>query len=1459
MPAEKFLSDFCGSEFWNSTLSWHTKYPDLTICFEKTVLVAFPCSILWIFSGLEIFRILKSQSKHIPWNWRNVSKLIVIIALCLVTVTEIIFNIIHQKELHAVDIVTPLVKFFSFVLVFTFIIFNRKHGIRASGVQFFFWLSLAVCGTFQLRTEIKNLKLKHMHSYKSYLFYTIYYLFVLLMLFLSSLNDQKAKGPVKAAKNLSPEKESCFLSRLFYSWFETLAWKGFRKPLTDEDLYDLKDQYSAKEVVINFDYHCTKKLSKAKGKPNPKVSVLPICMEAVSSTFAFAILLKVCSDLLTFVSPQVLSLLINFVKQRDELWKGFFFAIILFSTGFIKSLLSAQYNQKANIIGLRIRVALNSTIYRKVLRMSNKSKRDYTVGEMVNLISNDTKNIADLPFNMLSILSAVLQSSLALYFLWEILGVAVLAGLVVLVALTPFNSFISNRLKTLQLNKMKSTDHRIKLTNEVLSNLKILKLYAWDSIFYGNVLGVREDECNYLKRSAFFNVGYSFIWSCAPFLVSLVCFATYVLIDDKNILDAQVAFVSISLFNLLRSPLIAMPMILSNIIEASVSLTRVNKMLNCEELDPNCVTHYDSAFPLTIHNGTFGWDDRVPILKNINLSIPKSSLNAVVGSVGSGKSTLLSSFLGETYKIKGHVNTEGTIAYVPQQAWIQNDTLRNNILFGKPFDRIKYQRVINACALKSDFDVLPGGDTTEIGEKGVNLSGGQKQRIGLARAVYADADIYLLDDPLSAVDTRVGRHIFGKVIGPKGLLRSKTRVFVTHGITYLPLTDNVIVMRKGEISESGTYQHLLDKRGDFADFLMNHLNDEREEFYQEEMNNQKFEPSGDSSLMGVKSHEKFHCLLQDDSLDDNRLTENEKLETGSVGFGVYKYYLKSVGSAIIVATILFISLMHFLNIGCKIWLSIWSTDRSIVNNGTSNHSKTVFYLGVYTTFGVGQALVTIFAVLAPQIGGVYAAVKMHQYLLNRIIHAPMSFFDTTPTGRLLSRFARDIGIVDNKMSTYLFEGVSCFFTVIGTLIVTSYTAPVFIGVIIPLGLVYYLIQKFYIETSRQLKRLESISRSPILSFFGESITGAPLIRAFKEDSNFTYEFERRCDFNNSCYYLSTISNRWMSLRLELLGNLVVFFTVIFGVTAKHLNAGLIGLSITYALEITETLNYLVRLVSELETNIVSVERIQEYTEAPQEASWDNLDAKIQPSWPSKGVVEFRKFGVRYRPGLELVLRDVSFITRENEKIGIVGRTGAGKSSLTLSLFRILEAAEGKILIDDVDIASMGLQTLRSRITIIPQDAVLFTGSLRLNLDPYNKYNDKEIWQTLEHSHLKSFVQTFPDGLEHMVSEGGENFSLGQKQLICLGRALLRKTKVLILDEATAAVDLETDNLIQNTIRNEFKDCTVLTIAHRLNTIMDYDRVIVLDRGTIEEYDTPTNLMKYRGLFYCMCRDAGIVQ
>ncbi|XP_008197283.2 multidrug resistance-associated protein 1 isoform X1 [Tribolium castaneum] len=1524
--AASTMDKFCGSEFWNSTLTWHTNDPDLTKCFERTVLVWVPCAFLWTFSSLEVYYILHSKRRDIPWNWLNVSKLLGTAVLFVLTVTDLVTAVnsasSSESDVYKVDIYTPVIKLLSFGLSAVLLVYNRKYGLCTSGLQFLFWLSLAICGAFQYRTELRGSQEEIPESRYSYISYLIYYPVVLVMLFLNCFADRSPRrSEYPKLKNPCPEENSSFLSRLLFSWFDSLAWRGFRRPLVDSDLWDMKPEDSASEVVPTFEKHWKRILQKCESNSptrqtrasykldsarvdivnsstKKQASILPALVKAFGPTFIFGALLKLIQDLLTFVSPHILNLLIQFVKNNEEQWKGFLYAGALFVTATIQTIVLSQYFNRMFVVGMRIRTALVSAIYKKALRVSNKARKESTVGEIVNLMSVDAQKFIDLTAYINMIWSAPLQIILALYFLWNILGPAVLAGLAVMIILIPVNGYIANKVKVLQIKQMKNKDERVKLMNEVLSGIKVLKLYAWEPSFEKQILKIRTKEIQVLKEAAYMNAGTSFIWSCAPFLVSLVSFGTYVMVDEHNILDASKAFVSVSLFNILRFPLSMLPMMISNLVQAMVSIQRINKFMNAEELDPTSVTHdSNESAPLVIENGCFNWDEE-QVLKNINIRIEKKSLCAVVGSVGSGKSSLLSAFLGEMDKTSGRVNTVGTIAYVSQQAWIQNATLRDNILFGKSFDKSLYDKVVEACALNPDFAMLPAGDQTEIGEKGINLSGGQKQRVSLARAVYANSDIYFLDDPLSAVDSHVGKHIFDKVIGPEGLLRHKTRVLVTHGITYLPQTDKIIVLKDGEVSEGGTYQELLDKKGAFSEFLLQHINEVEED--EEELDVLKSQLSGTAvseeinkklsrhrsrvsesvsetgsdqtslSLQRQKSVESADKSLRHRSssveeakkVKGEKLIEVEKAETGSVKWIVYKHYLKSIGVFLTVATILLNMLFQGFSIGSNVWLGVWADDDTVVVDNVTDTGKRDFYLGIYGALGIGQAVATLLSALSLYIGAVNGAQLLHHLLLSNILRVPCTtFFDVTPVGRILNRFSKDVDTLDNILPMTLRGWITCFFSVLGTLVVISVSTPIFIAVIVPIGILYYFIQRFYVATSRQLKRLESVSRSPIYSHFGETITGVQAIRAFREQDRFIKESEHRVDVNQVCYYPSIISNRWLAVRLEMIGNLIIFFAALFSVLGRDesQNAGLVGLSVTYSLQITQTLNWLVRMTSDVETNIVAVERIKEYGEAPQEAPWEIPNKAPSPQWPENGTVQFNKYAVRYRPGLDLVLKGVNFSINGGEKVGIVGRTGAGKSSLTLALFRIIEAAEGEILIDGVNIADLGLHTLRSRLTIIPQDAVLFSGTLRMNLDPFDKHSDEEVWKALEHAHLKSFVKGLTAGLHHEVTEGGENLSVGQRQLICLSRALLRKTKVLILDEATAAVDLETDDLIQKTIRSEFKNCTVLTIAHRLNTIMDSDRVVVLDNGRIVEFDSPSNLLKQQqSIFYSMCKDAGLV-
>ncbi|XP_031785293.1 multidrug resistance-associated protein 1 isoform X11 [Nasonia vitripennis] len=1529
------MDQFCGSKFWDRNLSWYTDDPDLTECFQKTVLIWTPCIFLWVFSSFEAYYLLRSKRRNVPLTWLFVAKFLLTSALIVLTIVDLVTAIRDSTfdfyPVYDVEYVTPCVKLLTFILALVLLYYNKKYGMQTSGLLWMFWFALGLCGIVQYRSLLRKSDNDMGYEFISYM---IYFPIVVILFLLNFLVDAQPKfSEYPPVEKPCPEQSASFPSRLTFSWFDALAWRGFKNPLETSDLWSMNPMDMAKEIVPQFDKYWLKSLRKVDNTQGAKAmfrkssgqvdfnndknkksaSVLPPLCKAFGPIFMFGVMLKVLQDVMTFVSPQILSLLINFTKHKNQpMWKGYFYAVLLLLTAILQTLVLSQYFHRMFLVGLRMRTALIAAIYRKALRMSNSARKESTVGEIVNLMSVDAQRFMDVTAYINMIWSAPLQIALALYFLWQILGPSVLSGLAVMIILIPVNALLAGKVRNLQIKQMKNKDERVKLMNEVLSGIKVLKLYAWEPSFEEQILKIRNKEIKVLKEAAYLNAGTSFIWSCAPFLVSLVSFATFVLIDEKNVLNSEIAFVSLSLFNILRFPLSMLPMMISNVVQASVSVKRINKFMNSEELDPNNVTHDESeANPLIIENGNFSWDSEhieKPVLRNINLQVKQGQLVAVVGTVGSGKSSLISALLGEMEKLSGRVNTRGSIAYVSQQAWIQNATLQDNILFGKPLDKALYHRVVEACALTPDFKMLPAGDQTEIGEKGINLSGGQKQRVSLARAVYNDSDIYFLDDPLSAVDSHVGKHIFENLIGSRGLMKKKTRILVTHGITYLPEVDNIVVLKDGEITECGTYKELLEKRGAFADFLVQHLQEvgnlqtEEEntddlieikqrlentigtEELQQRINQARTKVSGSISESGSigdrkslngslrRQHstdsQQSGSLLRSNSVKDKeqiqyktgeKLIETEKAETGSVKWRVYSHYLRSIGWFLSLSTIAMNAVFQSFSIGSNVWLSKWSSDNLTDANGTFDLAGRDQYLGVYGALGLGQGLTNFVVSLTVALGSVIASKGIFEKLITHVLRSTMSFFDTTPSGRILNRLGKDVDTVDNVLPMILRQWITCFFSVIATLVVISYSTPIFISVIVPTGLLYYFIQRFYVATSRQLKRLESVSRSPIYSHFGESVTGAQTIRAYGMQERFIQESEKRVDFNQVCYYPSIIANRWLAIRLEMVGNLIIFFAALFAVLGREdVAAGDVGLSISYALQITQTLNWLVRMTSDVETNIVAVERIKEYGETPQEAAWDIPENDPDKEWPSRGSVDFNDFKVRYREGLDLVLNGLTFSVNGGEKVGIVGRTGAGKSSLTLALFRIIEAAGGEILIDNINISKLGLHTLRSRLTIIPQDPVLFSGSLRLNLDPFNKCSDDDLWRALAHAHLKDFVQTLPNGLSHEVTEGGDNLSVGQRQLICLARALLRKTKVLILDEATAAVDLETDDLIQRTIREEFKECTVLTIAHRLNTILDSDRVIVLDKGAIVEFESPDSLLqKPESAFYSMAKDAGL--
>jgi multidrug resistance-associated protein (MRP) len=1324
-----------------------------------------------------------------------------------------------------------------------------------------------------------------------------------------------------------PEIYASFLSRILFYWITKLIWTGYRRELTFSDLWQLRPADRCDTVLPEFEHEWKKELNKHnadvmsrelpsvahannvedgtiefidKSRPRRTKATRASIWRAVWRTYGgyYTVggLFKFIYDIITFLNPLILNKLISFVGStstgRDQyIWHGYIFVVAMFVISMLRTIVMQQYWHVCFVTGQRMRSAMIGLIYRKALRLSNSARRTTTVGEIVNLMSVDAQKFQDAPAYMHMIWSTPLTIGIALYMLWQLMGPSVLAGLGAMLLLVPVNAYVANKSKTLQVQQMKYKDARIKLMNEILNGIKVLKLYSWEESFKSSILHIREKELKVLKTSQYLSAVSAVSWFMAPYLVALGTFAVYVLSSPSNILDANKAFVSLSLFNILNYPLSILPIVISYGVQVSVSMGRIIRYLLDEELPPDNINHTsDIKNAIEVKEGTFSWGKMdAPAVKNIDIEISEGSLVAVVGQVGSGKSSLISALCGEMDILHGTVSVKGSVAYVPQQAWIQNNSIRENILFAKEFRQSKYNGVIEACALLPDLEILPGGDQTEVGEKGINLSGGQKQRISLARAVYQNADIYLLDDPLSAVDSHVGKHIFEQVIGPSGLLKNKTRILVTNSVTYLSKMDLIIVLNNGQISEIGTYSDLLSHKSAFAEFILTYLQEDSDPTDPEvielthqisTMSTHDDDNIGDSSPVSPKSsssklrlrHQLSHRSETELSADGKqqqqqtqqrleRLTEEEAAMMGNVKLAVFTSYLKACRLIPIVAALLWYVVYLATQIGTNIWLSIWSSDGPIENGTTQDTSLRDLRLGVYGGLGIGQALGVFGMAFSTAIACVSSSRVLHADLLASVLRAPMSFFDTTPLGRIVNRLSRDVDTIDVNIPMTMRIWLGTFSGVFTTIFVIAYTTPIFLTVVVPLGLFYYFIQRFYICTSRQLRRIDSVIRSPIYVHFSETVTGVSSIRAYHQQQRFVNKSDLLTDRNQMVNYAVISSNRWMGLWLESIGNLIVFFSGLFAVIQRDsINAGMVGLSVSYALQVTGALNMFVRMTSDMETYIVSVERIKEYVDCPKEAAPVVTDLVPSADWPTAGHVEFINFSVRYRPNLDLVLRDVSCDISPGEKVGIVGRTGAGKSSLTLGLFRIIEAASGSVVIDGVNIANIGLHQLRSKLTIIPQDPVMFSGSLRMNLDPFVQYTDSTVWSALAQAHLETHVRSLPNQLEFICSEGGENLSVGQRQLVCLARALLRKSKILILDEATAAVDLETDDLIQKTIRTTFKNSTVITIAHRLNTILDYDRVLVLDQGQVVEFDSPTDLLSQpRSHFALMARDAGIFQ
>ncbi|KAF8941682.1 hypothetical protein BGZ58_000018 [Dissophora ornata] len=1398
--------------------------------------------------------------------------------------------------------------------------FEAKFSIRASDFILGYYIATILgAGIFLYSASQDPREPDGVPSAFKFYFITLFVGFVVEAWPRSSTQVQQKSGA-------SIFEKANLISRLSFHYIQHIMSLGYKRPLELTDIADLmperiKSENAYSALASTWKQRETRFLTLPKDRQQKKQPWL--LLNTIAATYGWIgwapiAACRVVSTTLVYLQPVLLGRILDFMQSSTSetpqpLSDGILLAFLMFMTSLLSSVAGAQLTQLNADRGMEIRSGLIGLIYRKALRLSPEARQTQTTGSISNHMSVDAEKWINALNTLPQWISAPIEVIVALWMLYRQLGWCALVGLVTVVGLIPVQNKVSGVFSEIKETKLKAMDSRIRLITELFTSIRTIKLYTWEDAFKARIAEYRKTEMAVLRRFGVVYSGMTLIFSTTMFM-SLLSFGIYATIGGPGGKPGEITphtiFVSLALFGLLSKPISSMEHLLSNTTSILVATRRIQGFLLSEELQQDLDAHQSARIAsngraVDVLGGVFSWnkpasvttenqaapDENMPLLSNadspvvsgaptlrdINLDLKVGSLTAVVGRIGQGKSSLLSALIGDMYRYEGSVQLSGSVAYVAQEAWIMNCSVKDNILFGKPFDQERYERVLQACSLLHDLDMLPAGDQTEIGERGINLSGGQKQRVSLARAAYQDADIYLLDDPLSAVDAHVDQHLWQNLIGPEGLLKNKTRLLVTHGIHHLSEVDQIVVMKDGSISEVGHFDELLVARQGFYQLNLEFSTARKRQKHASKSQSQQSQELSDSGsdVADDADTTTVVAVAQGKKVDNSKaeLVAAEKMVAGSVGWNMFMVYAKAASYSNIIWVIVLYILVEVAQVGTSFWLRYWSDAA-----GQEKYAVTQF-LVIYAAFTMAyMAFNMVLFYVANVQAAIMAARHLHDRLLNNLLRQPMSFFDVTPVGRIINRFSSDVDAVDEVIIWNFIDVVYCLVAIGGTLVVISVSTPLFLLVVPPLTLAYLYIQAYFISSSQPLKRFVSVSKSPLYQHFSETLAGVSTIRAMSATPRFISINGQKADLAAETTLAFGMSGRWLKVRLEFLGALIVLAAALLAVLNQgQLSASVVGLSLTYATSITLDITYLVRTWSEMSNQLICVERIEEYSELRQEAPVET-GARLPQNWPSRGRIVFKDYSTRYREGLDLVLKHVSFDVQPGEKVGIVGRTGAGKSSLTLALFRMIEAADsywaraatshdeihgdgptdgGSIEIDGIDISTLGLKTLRQHLSIIPQDPTLFAGTVRENLDPFHELEDAELWTALERAHLKDHISTLTGGLSFEVAQNGENFSVGQRSLICLARALLRKTKILILDEATAAVDVETDELIQKTIRKEFKDRTILTIAHRIKTVMDSDKILVLEKGQVQEYEAPSDLLRRKeSLFYKLAEQAG---
>uniref|UniRef100_A0A8C9U1J2 ATP-binding cassette, sub-family C (CFTR/MRP), member 8 n=1 Tax=Scleropages formosus TaxID=113540 RepID=A0A8C9U1J2_SCLFO len=1291
------------------------------------------------------------------------------------------------------------------------------------------------------------------------------------------------------------------LSKGTYWWMNTFITSAHRRPI---DLKVIGRLPIAMRALTN--YVRLRSAFEAQKKPQGSQPQGPkwiwrALRQAFGRPLMLSITFRFLADLLGFAGPLCISGIVHhiskenktppppvkllgiyFISSQEFLANAYVLAVLLFFALLLqRTFLQASY-YVAIETGINLRGAMQTKIYNKIMRLctSNMSMGEMTAGQICNLVAIDTNQLMWFFFLCPNLWAMPVQIIVGVILLYYLLGISALIGATVITVLAPVQYFVATKLSEAQKSTLEYSSERLKKTNELLRGIKLLKLYAWEHIFRDSVDETRQKELTSLKSFALYTSVSIFMNAAIPIAAVLTTFVVHVHLSEDSDLSPAVAFASLSLFHILVSPLFLLSSVVRSTVKALVSVQKLSEFFASDEIgeeqDPNAIiptsTGHNNKYqavvstemPWAIVSGYFTWTDGPPTLSNIDIKIPFGQITMIVGQVGCGKSSLLLAALGEMQKISGTVmwssclfslehsetlcrvssptdRKRGPVAYASQKPWLLNATLVENITFEMPLNKQRYKTVIEACSLQPDIDILPQGDQTEIGERGIILSGGQRQRISVARALYQQTNVVFLDDPFSALDIHLSDHLMQE--GILKLLREEKRtvVLVTHKLQYLPHADWIIAMKDGTIQTEGTLKDIQNSEPELFEHWKTLMHRQDQEFEKETVTETLTMLERKNLRRAMYSRE----ALKTEEEDEEEFTESDEEDNisqvlrhrATIPWRSCGTYLSSAGLLLLSLLLLSQLLKHTVMVAIDFWLAHWTSHAIQVDIAGRNctmsrgcafsHSSYLLVFSLLCCLGIILCLVTSVAV---EWTGLRVAKELHHGLLNKII-------------LLHGNFAGENDHIPATLECLSRSTLLC----LSALGVISYVTPAFLIALIPLAIACYFIQKYFRMASRDLQQLDDSTQLPLLSHFSETVEGLSTIRAFGYEARFRQRLLEYADANNIASLFLTAANRWLEVRMEYIGACVVLIAAVTSISNSlynQLTSGLVGLGLTYALMVSNYLNWMVRNLADMEVQLGSVTRIRGLLKTEPESYEGLLTASQVPAgWPQHGEIQIQNLSVRYDSTLKPVLKNVNAHISPGQKVGICGRTGSGKSSFSLAFFRMVDTFEGQIIIDGIDVAKLPLQTLRSRFSIILQDPILFSGTIRFNLDPEKKVTDGMLWEALEIAQLKPVVKTLPGGLDAMVTEGGENFSQGQRQLFCLARAFVRKSSILIMDEATASIDMATESILQKVVMTAFADRTVVIIAHRVHTILNADLVIVMKRGTILEYDRPEVLLE----------------